>query len=88
MIGRRGSGSARSKEREGGVERERGTLLVRVGLTASLNVSRSTSDTGTGRSAYSHLSKVLVKHFSAGAATTFLITKIAVTQQQLLCNKE
>ena len=37
---------------------------------------------------YSHLSKVLVKHFSAGAATTFLITKIAVTQQQLLYNKK
>ena len=38
---------------------------------------------------YSHLSKVLVKHFSAGAATTYLITKIAVTQQQKLqCNKE
>ena len=38
---------------------------------------------------YSHLSKVLVKHFSAGAAATFLKTKIAVTQQQqLLYNKE
>ena len=37
---------------------------------------------------YSHLSKVLVIHFSAGAATTFPITKIAVTQQQILHNKE
>ena len=30
-------------------------------------------------SVHSHLSKVLVKHFQAGAATAFLITKIAVT---------
>ena len=38
---------------------------------------------------YSLLSKVLVIHFSAGVATTVLITKIAVTQQQQhLCNKE
>ena len=38
---------------------------------------------------YSHLSKVLVIHFLAGVATTILITKIAVTQQQQhLCNKE
>jgi len=38
---------------------------------------------------YSLLSKVLVIHFLAGVATTILITKIAVTQQQQrLCNKE
>ena len=36
---------------------------------------------------YSHLSKVLAKHLAAPPAT-FLITKIAVTQQQLLCNRE
>ena len=38
---------------------------------------------------YSLLSKVLVIHFLTGVATTILITKIAVTQQQQhLCNKE
>ena len=37
---------------------------------------------------YSLLSKVLVIHFLAGVATTILITKIAVTQQQRLCNKK
>ena len=37
---------------------------------------------------YSHLSKVLVIHFLAGVATTILIKKIAVTQQQRLCNEE
>ena len=40
---------------------------------------------------YGHLSKVFVKHpaaLTALAATAFLITETAVTQQQLLCNRE
>ena len=36
---------------------------------------------------FTHLSNVLVIHFLAGVATTILIMKIAVTQQQRLWNK-
>ena len=50
-------------------------------------ISERSKETKKGHG-YSHLSKVLVKHFSAGTATMYRITKIAVTQQQLLCNEE
>ena len=43
---------------------------------------------GLRNNRYSLLSKVLVIPFLTGVATTILITKIAVTQQQHLCNKE